>query len=92
MRRGWSADRSQRVLFGEVPWGYRLNADRTGLVRDSKEQAVLAIVRYMRRRGRTLRQIVAELRGLGVVGRRGAPIGPTRVFQMIHCGRKSKRT
>lgn len=90
MRRGWSAGRSRRVLFGEAPWGYRLSPDRTNIVIDWKEKAVVAVARHMRRQGRTLRQIVAELARLGVVGRRGAPIGLSRVFEMIHGGRVAR--
>ncbi len=84
MRRGWSRDRSRRVLFGEPPWGYRVSVDRTSLVDDWREQAITAVVRHMKRRGFTLEKIVVELEYLGARGRRGRSIGLTRVFELLH--------
>jgi hypothetical protein len=45
----------------------------------------------MRQNGHTIRQIVEFLRGLGVVSRRGTPIGMTRVFEMIHGAKRKIR-
>lgn len=51
----------------------------------------MAVVRHMRANGHKLREIVSLLADLGVVGRRGTPIGVTRVFEMIHGGRAKVR-
>jgi hypothetical protein len=78
-------------LAGQVSWGWHVTAE--GVVEaDEYEERVMAVARHMRASGYTIRQIVDFLRGLGVVGRRGTPIGTTRVFEMIHGGRsKPKR-
>lgn len=69
--------------FGEVPWGYRRNASGTRVVRDTREQRVLAVVAHMRANGFILREIVAELNRLGLRSRRGHRIGITRVHEML---------
>ena len=79
-----------RCSFGETPWGYRLSDYRTKLVVDEDER-ITTVVRHMKVRGPSIRQIVAELEAMGIVGRRGTPIGPTRVFEMIHRGRAKRR-
>jgi hypothetical protein len=89
MRRGWSPQFDRKVLFGEVPWGYHLNEDRTQLVVDEDVRAILAVVRHMRERGLTMRQLVEELREMGIVNRRGKPFNLTRVFQLLHGGPKA---
>ena len=89
MRRGWSPERDRRVLFGEVPWGYRLSEDRTKLVTDHGERRITSVVLHMRANGSSIRQIVKELERMGIVGRRGTAIGVTRVFEMLHGGRKA---
>jgi hypothetical protein len=81
----------RRVLFGEVPWGFRLSRDRSHLVENSREQTITAVVRHMRLRGFTLQKIVAELRRIGATGRLGRPIGLTRVFEIVHGGRRRRR-
>jgi hypothetical protein len=61
------------------------------VARDADAHRVVAVARHMRGGGATLRQIVEFLRKEGVVGRRGTPIGTTRVFEMIHGGRKKPK-
>jgi hypothetical protein len=75
---------------GQLAWGWRVSAEGT-VVRDEAEEQVVAVARHMRATGATLRQIVEFLRKQGIVGRRGTPIGTTRVFEMIHGGRKKQR-
>jgi hypothetical protein len=82
MRRTVSAE-GRPVLFGEAPWGYRVSTDRRALVVDDNEQAVTAVVRHMRSEGKTLMQIVAALRELGVANRRGQPFTLSRVHEML---------
>lgn len=78
-------------MTGRCPWGYHLAADGKTLEPDQREQNILAVVRHMRTSGRKIREIVAALKEMGVVGRNGKPIGPTRVFEMIQGGRKKRR-
>ena len=78
---------------GQSPWGMRIAADGITLEVDEHEQNVITAIHHMRSNGYKLRQIVASLKELGVVGRTGKPIGMTRVFEIIHGGRKkSERT
>jgi hypothetical protein len=78
------------LLAGQTPWGKRLSRNGS-VVRDKYEENVVAVVRHMRANGYTLLEIVSLLRDAGVVGRRGTPIGMTRVFEMIHGGRSKPR-
>jgi hypothetical protein len=68
---------------GQTRWGWRLSAQGT-LVRDEREQAVVACVRHMRATGAKLREIVETMKSIGVVGRSGRPLKTTRVFELIH--------
>lgn len=83
--------RSRGEMTGRCPWGYHLAADGKTLEPDEREQNILAVVRHMRSSGRKIREIVGALREMGVVGRNGKPIGPTRVFEMIQGGRKKAK-
>jgi hypothetical protein len=77
-------------LAGQVGWGWCVGGD--GVVqRNEQEEQVVVVARHMRASGYTIREIVDFLRQLGVVGRRGTPIGTTRVFEMIHGGRRKPR-
>jgi hypothetical protein len=75
---------------GQSAWGWRATSDGT-FERDEYEENVVAVVRHMRQNGHTIRQIVEFLHGLGVVSRRGTPIGMTRVFEMIHGAKRKVR-
>ncbi len=48
-----------------------------------EQQRVVALAQHMRANGCSVRQIVAELRGLGVVNRRGRPWSLSGVFQIV---------
>ncbi len=72
---------------GQVAWGFRVAADGA-VERDEVEENVVAVIRHMRLSGYTIHDIVEFLRDQGVVGRRGTPIGMTRVFEIIHGGRR----
>jgi hypothetical protein len=76
---------------GPRGWGYRSAADGTIEV-DEDEQRVVAIVRHMHATGNSLREIVVKLREMGVVSRRGKPIGLTRVFEMASGAASSRPT
>lgn len=81
--------RKKRGLYaGQSPWGMRIALDGVTLEIDEHERNVIAAVHHMRSNGYKLRQIVASLKELGVVGRTGKPIGMTRAFEIIHGGRK----
>jgi len=79
---------STGLYSGQCGWGQRFAGDGVTLEVDEYEQNVTAVVRHMRASGYKLRQIVAALRDLGVVGRTGKPIGMTRIFEIIYGGRK----
>lgn len=83
--------RQRGEMTGRCPWGYHLAADGKSLEPDPHEQNILAVVRHMRASGRKIREIVDALKEMGVNGRNGKPIGPTRVFEMIQGGRKKLR-
>jgi hypothetical protein len=72
-------------LAGQSPWGWRVTPDE--FERDDHEERVAAVVRHMTANRRKIREIVSFLAGLAVVGRRGTPIGATRVFEIIHGAR-----
>jgi len=80
--------KSTGLYSGQCGWGWRFGADGITLEVDEYEENVTAVVRHMRSSGYKLRQIVASLRDMGVVGRTGKPIGMTRIFEIIYGGRK----
>ncbi len=84
MRRATSSS-SSGVLFGEAPYGWRLSSDRSRLVLDPDEQRLLGVVRHMYFIERIpMREIVANLRKMRVVNRRGRPFGLSGGWEMIH--------
>jgi hypothetical protein len=46
-------------------------------------ERVIALAQHMRANGRSLRQIVVELRDMGVVNRRGRPLSLSYVFSIV---------
>lgn len=76
---GVKRDRGERT--GEVPYGKRAEGGR--LVDDEAEQAVIARVREARSRGRSVRAIAEELRGAGIVSRRGKPLAVSAVGELV---------
>jgi hypothetical protein len=79
------------TLAGQLAWGWRVSPDGR-VERDEQEERIAAVARHMRASGVTLREIVEFLQKDGVVGRRGTPIGMTRVFEMIHGGRTKPKS
>src|SRR5258708_32185242 len=76
---------SKDILYGEPPVGWRLSKDRSKLVMNGDEQRIIAVVRHMYFVKRLpMRDVVAELREMGIVNRRGKPFGLSRVFEMVH--------
>ena len=90
VRRSLRDPRDPRLWAGQVAWGWRVSSEGA-LERDEHEENVVAVARHMRENGHTIREIVQFFRDMGVVGRRGKPICTTRVFEMIHGGRKKRR-
>lgn len=80
--------KSTGLYSGQCGWGRRFGDDGVTLEVDEYEANVTAVVRHMRASGYKLRQIVASLRDMGVVGRTGKPIGMTRIFEIIYGARK----
>jgi hypothetical protein len=77
--------------WGRSPWGYRLSPDGLHLEPYEPEQAVLFVVRDLRLRGFKLREIVDELKELGIVGRMGKPLGIAQIYKLLDEGEGSKR-
>jgi site-specific DNA recombinase len=63
--------RSCGERVGNIHYGYRLAADEKHVEPDANEQAVLATVRALRARHRSLREIAAALNDSGLRTRRG---------------------
>jgi hypothetical protein len=73
------------ILYGETPFGWRLNEDRSRLVMDEDEQRLLSVVRHMYLVERLpMRGVVDRLRKMGIRNRRGRPFGLSGVWEMIH--------
>jgi hypothetical protein len=85
MRRVHLPSNAPDILYGETPFGWRLSADRSKLVLDPDEQRLLSVVRHMYLAERLpMRDIVARLRSMRIVNRRGRPFGLSSVWEMIH--------
>ena len=80
---------SKDILYGQPPYGWKLSKDRSKLVRDPDEQRTIAMVRHMYFiRRLPMREIVAELKEMGVVNRRGNAFPLSRVCEILHSDRK----
>ena len=75
----------------QTPWGSRVAIDG-GVIPNDYEAKVIAVVRHMRATGYEIREIAEFLRGVGVVRRRGTPLGASRVLELIHGGRRKARS
>ena len=72
-RAGKARSRAQgRHQGGHVPTGYRLGPDDR-LVREPREQSVIAVARALRESGLTYRQVSAALARAGQLSRAGTP-------------------
>lgn len=67
-----TAKRERGERAGNVPYGFRLNADGRRLDADAAEQRVIALLRELAAAGFTLRQVAAELNRQGFRTRRGS--------------------
>jgi len=69
---------------GDVPFGYQLDEDGKTLVEDTDEQLVITLVRELRDRGWTLRQIGSELERRGILTKSGkATWNPKTVSSLL---------
>jgi hypothetical protein len=76
---------SKDILYGQPPYGWKLSKDRSKLVKDPEEQRIIAMVRHMYfSRRLPMRAIVEEMRGTGVVNRRGNAFPLSRVCEILH--------
>ena len=66
-----SVKRSRGERVGEVPYGYEMAADRTTLIANPEELAVLSEIRRLREGGMTWREIADELNARGVHTKKG---------------------
>jgi hypothetical protein len=87
-----SAPRASSVARrrGMRAWGFRA-APNGGVEVDETERRVVELVRRLHGQGSKLREIVQALAKARLTNRRGKPIGMTRVFEIIHGGRKAAR-
>lgn len=76
------AKRASGYRAGEVPYGFA--ADATGKLEPHEgEQAVIATVLELRAAGMSLRAIVAECARVGIVSRKGTPLGITQIARIL---------
>ena len=72
-RSAMAVKRANGQRVGTVPYGFTLASDGVGLVRDTKEQAIIRDIREMRSRGFKLQQIAIELTDRGIPTRNTGP-------------------
>lgn len=65
---------------GTVPYGYRVGADGRTLEVEPTEAATVRLVQSLRRKGRKLREIAAELQRRGIRNRAGKDVWPLAVI------------
>lgn len=73
--------RGERV--GSIPFGYKLDSDGSTLIRDDREQGVIALVGELRARGLSVRAIVAELNQRGITSKDGGRWHISNVYKII---------
>jgi DNA invertase Pin-like site-specific DNA recombinase len=74
--------RAQGYRAGNVPFGYRADADGK-LDPDPYEQGVIATARELHSQGQSVRAVVSTLRDRGVTGRTGKPLGVAQVHALL---------
>jgi len=81
-----------KILYGEAPFGWRLNKRRDALERDPREQRIISIAQHLYTSARmSLRAIVVELKTRGIKNRRGHSFSLSRVWEMVHSNGKPPR-
>ena len=68
-RAGKAACKAKGQVIGQVPFGWMIGDDGKTLVPNPQETRVITICHELRRRGLTIRQIMAELIAQGIKGR-----------------------
>jgi len=68
---GRKARRAEGRRIGEVPFGYTLAEDGKTLLQNPQEQEALSLIRSMKAKGFTLRQIAGELNSRGYKAKKG---------------------
>jgi site-specific DNA recombinase len=68
-----SHKRSRFEHVGDISFGYHLASDSIHFEPDATEQAVISTIRLLREKGRSLRQVAADLNQQGWRTRRGSP-------------------
>jgi site-specific DNA recombinase len=77
------AKRERGELAGHLPFGFALASDGRSLVPNESEARVVKFVALLRKRGLTVRAIVAECEDRGFVSRTGRPFGKTQIERML---------
>jgi DNA invertase Pin-like site-specific DNA recombinase len=84
--------RSNGQRVGNIAYGYRLAADGSHLEPEPHEQAVIAKIRHLRERRRTLRAIAADLNAIGLRTRRGTAWRLEHVARILGSPGQTKRS
>lgn len=79
---GRRARKLEGKRIGEIPFGYTLG-DNNRLVKDEREQRIIGICCDLKRQGRSLRQIAAELNTLGIPTKKNRTWDHVRVHQLL---------
>lgn len=74
-------ERSQRV--GEIPFGFKLAADKVSLIPDKVEQKILKIIRELRAAGLSYRKIGEELEKRNIRTKKGAAKWQPKTIQNL---------
>jgi DNA invertase Pin-like site-specific DNA recombinase len=85
-RAALAAKKAKGERTGGVPFGFALAPDGTHLVTHADEQAVIEVIRLLRRRGMSIRDIVAECARRGLASRSGKALGKTQVERIVRKG------
>ena len=82
--------RSSGQCVGNIAYGFRLAPDGEHVEPEPGEQAALALIRELRSKGRSLRQIAAALNGQALRTRRGSGWRHDHVLRVISSGSASR--
>jgi len=78
----FKASQGQRV--GKVPFGFDLSDDGVTLIPNADEQRAIEIIGELRRRGKSLREIAAELTVQGIPTKEGKPWAHSTVRRIVN--------
>ena len=80
---GRAQHKAENKRIGEIPFGYDLADDNETLIENTQEQEAIALVKQLRSKGETLKQIAHRLDAAGYKPKKGGSVWTTNMVNRI---------